>query len=237
MSFNLYREFHGADMPFTVEQFLTVFSEYNQAIWPAQILAYILGCLAVVLCWKGIGLSSRFVAAILGLMWVWNGVAYHMVFFSKINPAAYAFGVLFLLGGIMFFRSGVLRPVLTFRFRSDVYGITGLVFVIYAMFLYPLLGMMLGHGYPRSPVFGVAPCPTTIFTFGVLLWSSSGMPIKVVIAPLLWTTVGTAAAVNLGMKEDLGLLVAGLVSMVMIVLRKREKSEVSLRGREHDRQF
>ncbi len=34
-------------LPFTLEQFLNVFATYNKAIWPAQILAYVLGAVAV----------------------------------------------------------------------------------------------------------------------------------------------------------------------------------------------
>ena len=30
------------NLPFTVEQFLDVFAQYNQAVWPIQIVAYVL---------------------------------------------------------------------------------------------------------------------------------------------------------------------------------------------------
>ena len=36
-------------LPFTVEQFFDVFEAYNRAIWPAQVLAYVLGLAAIVL--------------------------------------------------------------------------------------------------------------------------------------------------------------------------------------------
>ena len=35
-------------LPFTREQFLAVFVAYNEAVWPAQLLAYFLGILMVV---------------------------------------------------------------------------------------------------------------------------------------------------------------------------------------------
>lgn len=35
-------------MPFTREQFLAVFVAYKEAVWPAQVLAYLLGLLMVV---------------------------------------------------------------------------------------------------------------------------------------------------------------------------------------------
>lgn len=66
--------------------------------------------------------------------------------------------------------------------------------------------MLAGHGWPRAPVFGVAPCPTTIFTLALLL--ASRTPLVVAAIPVLWALVGTTAAVLLGVPEDLGLLVA-----------------------------
>jgi hypothetical protein len=103
-----------------------------------------------------------------------------------------------------------------------MHGIAGLIFIIYATVIYPVVGMLVGHGYPQSPVFGVAPCPTVIFTFGFLLWAPERVPIKVLIPPVLWAAVGTSAAVNLGMFEDLGLLVAGLATTVLVVYRNRK---------------
>ena len=41
--------------------------------------------------------------------------------------------------------------------------------ILFALILYLGLGIVFGHRYPAVPVFGVAPCPTTIFTVGILL--------------------------------------------------------------------
>ena len=62
-------------MPFTVEQFLGVFESYNLAVFPMQIVAYVLGLIAVFLVFKN--RSGRIVPAILSFMWLWNGVMYH----------------------------------------------------------------------------------------------------------------------------------------------------------------
>ena len=34
-------------LPFTREQFLGVFADYNTAVWPAQVVAYVLGLIVV----------------------------------------------------------------------------------------------------------------------------------------------------------------------------------------------
>ena len=148
------------------------------------------------------------------------GIVYHLWFFSAINKAAIVFAAFFVLQGILFFIAGVLKQQLTFRFSSNLYGIVGSVFLVYALIVYPIFGW-LGHRYPATPTFGL-PCPTTIFTFGLLLWTNRRVPLYVLVIPLIWTFRGFWAAISLGMIEDLGLLVAGLIGSLLIVLRDKQ---------------
>jgi Family of unknown function (DUF6064) len=46
-------------LPFTQDQFFAVFENYNRAIWPAQIAAYLLGGLAVVLAFGSASYRGR----------------------------------------------------------------------------------------------------------------------------------------------------------------------------------
>jgi hypothetical protein len=75
-------------LPFSPEQFLSVFVNYNTAICPVQVGAYLLGCLAIVLLFWKASHADRITAGILAIMWLWTGIAYHGVFFSTINKAA-----------------------------------------------------------------------------------------------------------------------------------------------------
>lgn len=208
------------DLPFTTEQFLGVFHAYNQAIWPAQIVAYLLGLTALALAfWKKPG-SGRWVSGILGLFWIWMGAGYHLTFFSRVNPAAILFGVVFIVQGLLFLVAGVVKNRLRFEPRWTLSGLAGLLCIAYALVIYPWLGARLGHGYPQAPVFGVAPCPTAIFTFGLLLWARR-VPAWLLVVPVLWSLLGFSAALTLGIWEDIGLLVAGVVATAWILLRQR----------------
>jgi len=210
-------------IPFTVDQFLAVFQNYNEAIWPAQVVAYVLGALAVMLAFKKTNVAGRVISLILVLFWLWMGTVYHIAYFSAINKAAYVFGAAFLAQGLLFFIFGVVKPRLVFQFKPDFYSFIGLAFILYAMVIYPVIGYFLGHGYPRSPCFGVAPCPATIFTFGMLLGADKKVPKVVLIIPLLWSIIGFFAALSLSVREDFGLLAAGVVGAVSIVLRDRRR--------------
>ena len=64
----------------------------------------------------------------------------------------------------------------------------------------------------RLPTFGL-PCPTTIFTIGLLCFAVPPTPRSPLIVPLLWCLVGAQAAFLLGVQPDLGLIAAGVVGM------------------------
>jgi hypothetical protein len=198
-------------LPFTIDQFFGVFAAYNVAIWPAQVVAYGVAALAL---W-GIAAKrpwgGRVAASVLAIFWLWNGIAYHLLFFAAINPAAYLFGAAFILQGLLFLAYGVIADRLALRFRGGWHGALALALIVYAAAGYEVVGHFTGHGWPRAPLFGVAPCPTTIFTFGMLMLSIRPLPAFLLAVPLLWAAVGSTAAILLGVPEDLGLAVAGLI--------------------------
>ena len=86
------------NLPFTTEQFLGVFASYNHAVWPLQILLNILAIVVIVLAVKRVHFSGKWISSILGMLWLWTGLVYHMAFFAKINPAAFLFGALLVAG-------------------------------------------------------------------------------------------------------------------------------------------
>ena len=209
------------NIPFTVGQFLAVFQSYNQTIWPMQVTAYIMGIAAIYLAVRKSRHSDKIICGILALMWIWTGAAYHMAFFSSINKAAYAFGVLFITQGVLFIIYGVIKPGISFKAAPAGIQAAGRVLIVYSMLVYPLIGQFLGHGYPQSPVFGVTPCPVTIFTFGLLLWTEK-MPKQILLVPLIWSLIGSFAALSLGIREDAGLLAAGIAGTLLILIKDRK---------------
>jgi hypothetical protein len=208
-------------MPFTVEQFFAVFGQYNTAIWPAQIIAFILGIAAIVFALRKSRHSSEMISGILSLFWIWMGFFYHIVFFRAINPIAFIFGLFFIFQGLLFLYTGIIMKKLSFQYKNNASQIIGIFFIVYAMILYPLIGLSFGHTYPDAPMFGVAPCPTTIFTFGLLLLTIKKIPCYLLIIPFLWSVIGVSAAINLQVPQDFGLIVAGILGTFLILYKNR----------------
>ena len=177
---------------FSQRSYYRLIALYNEAVWPAHLLALAVG-LAVIVCVARPGPQMRRIALFaLALAWAWIGLAYHLQRYADINTAgpwfALAFGVQALLLGFLAARPHGAAPA---RMQNRVaLGLTGLAIVAY-----PLLALGSGRGWGQAEVFGIAPDPTAIATLGVLLaWRAH--PIAWLI-PLAWCAVSGATLVEL----------------------------------------
>lgn len=214
-------------MPFDRVDFLQVFREYNEATWPAAILLPFAGMICVGLLLSHRPVARRTVVAIVGGMWAWTGIAYHIQFFSPLNPAALLFAVFCLAEAAMLFFASVdglhvERPLL------DVDRMVGGLIMGSALVVYPALSSLAGHYYPEVPTFG-APCPTTIFTLGVLAWLHEELSWKYAVIPLLWAGISIVASLQFGMVEDLLLPFAAVVLLVLMASHRAGRRRVAQR--------
>jgi hypothetical protein len=187
-------------------------------VWPAQIVFVVLAVAAVIALWLRPAQFTRPVLFLLACFWLWMGVVYHALFFSAINPAARGFAVLFigqaiLLAGFGMRTKSVIQP------RGSFGGIIALLLIGYALVLYPLIGYLVGHRYPANPTFGL-PCPTTLYTFGLLLWLQP-LSSSLFVVPVLWALVASTAALGLGVYEDGMLVVAAVLSIALLAHNRR----------------
>ena len=208
-------------LPFSEDVFFRLFEQYNASIWPAQVVAYALGVALLVLALRPRRGGDRVIAVGLAVFWLWTGIAYHMLFFATINWAAWGFGALFALQGVAFVWRGALRGELRFRFTATPHGWVGLALAVFAMAGYPLAGWLAGHAWPRTAVFGVAPCPTTIFTLGLLLLAEPRVPLRLLAIPVLWAVIGGTAALLLAVPEDAALPLAAVLALALAIAKNR----------------
>jgi hypothetical protein len=194
-------------LPFTANQFLAVMADYNVAAWPVPPILW-LGAVAnvVLLALRGPA-ASRVVSAFLAMLWLWMAMAYHLAFFARVNAAAPIFAALFGAAAVLFAWHGVIRRRLVFRMDTSTATLAGLGLVVLALVGYPLLALSAGHAYPAAPTFGL-PCPTTLYTVGILAMLRRPYPRTPLLMPLAWSLFATSAAWQLGMAEDYTLLLA-----------------------------
>jgi hypothetical protein len=205
-------------MPFTEREFLDVLALYNKAVWPLPIYFTLIG-LFVMLSIAARRAGARSVALIVAAGWFWTAIAYHLRFFTTINPAAYLFAALAGVGAMLFLFDGFITRRLEMSRHVDGRFISGIVVMFYALAIYPLTTLLAGHQYPEMATFGL-PCPTTIFTIGVLLTAKPSLPRRLFVVPLLWSAIATVAAMQFGMIEDYALPLAALAGVIALVRRR-----------------
>ena len=208
----------------TLEGFLAVLERYNLSIWPLQIFAYIFGLLILFFAIKSTKYSNNIILAVLSFFWLWTGIVFCPIYWAPTYKFAYLFGALCTIQGFLFL-IGAIKSNMSIRFHPNLHSIIGILSVIYAMGGYYLLGYFLGHAYPKSFPFGLVPCPTAIFTFGLFLMADKKFPRYYLIVPFIVTLAGFLAVYK-GILEDIGLIIVGLVGTALILLRDRNiKSE------------
>jgi len=213
------------NLPFTQEQFLEVFKIYNLTVWPAQTILILLALVLLLVLFKKNNYSNKIISIGLAMLWLWMGMIYHIIFFTKINNAAYLFGSLFIIQAGLLLYYGIVKKELIYTYRNNFIGVISIIFFLYTLIFYPLLGYQFGHLYPSTPTFGL-PCPTTIFTFGMIILLENRKNI-IFIIPIVWSLVGFTAAIKLGIYQDIGLLLAGVLSAIILFTKKMKLTSVS----------
>ncbi|HUD97163.1 MAG TPA: DUF6064 family protein [Woeseiaceae bacterium] len=208
-------------LPFSHAEFLAVFEAYNLGLWPYTATLWVLAVAAF-----GVALigrrGQRLVTAILAIQWAWSGIAYHLVHFSTINAAAIIFGVFFLLQALLLCQAAW-HSTLQYAWRPTTRSLCGAVIAAYGL-AYPAMAAWLVGGFPRMPTFGV-PCPTTLFTTGLLLMATP-LRASLFIIPLIWAVIGGSAALLFDMTPDFALIVVGIIAFLFLVIsRSRTREE------------
>lgn len=200
-------------LPFTKEQFFDLFAAYNEALWPAVVALWIASAVVSARLVTG---RDRWVGGLLAGHWAWSAFAYHAAFFTRINPAAWLFAALFLVQAVLFFRVGVVQGRLRFAPWSNRWAWLAWLFVVYSL-AYPAINAVDHHSVSRIPTFGV-PCPTTIFTAGLLMLAAP-LSWRLSIIPVVWSLIGGSAASLLGVRADYALPMAGMALAILSMRR------------------
>ena len=199
---------------------------YNEAIWPMQIIGYVLGIFAIFWGIKRIKYSDNIILLILSYFWLLAGVVFCIIFFAPDYKVFYILGSLFIIQGILFLFFGLKSYKLAprFTFRVDMYGIMGAIYILYALIVYPFIGYLTGYPYSNYPIFGVAPCPVCIFTFGLFMWARKRLHVGILVIPLIDSVAGIIPCVW-GLYADIGLVIGGIGGFLLIQQKNRRVQE------------
>ncbi|MGK2856886.1 MAG: DUF6064 family protein [Thermoanaerobaculia bacterium] len=203
---------------------------YNRAIWPAHLVALVLAVVMLVFVlgkrerWRG-----RVVAAILAGSCLWVAWAFHLERYASIHWAAKWFALGFAIEALLLVLIGVIAGRLQYAGASDAPRAAGLAVTLFALFVQPLIGPMLGRSWNAIELFAVHPDPTAIVTLGVVLLASERVHWPLLIVPAAWCLVSGATLLTLdapdAMTAPLVAAVALCVAIWKSVVLRRASSE------------
>jgi hypothetical protein len=204
---------------FSPRTYYRLFELYNLAIWPAQFLALTLGLAVLALLVRPSPKTGQRIAAILALAWFFVAWAYFNARYASINWIAPYFAAAFLIEALLLAWAGIIRRSFSLSL-VDHAGKIGLCLFLFALFIQPMIGPLLGRPITQSEVVGLMPDPTAIATLGLLLIVTSRYVISLLIIPLAWCIISAATLWTMGSPEAWVMLAAPLICMIALLWRK-----------------
>lgn len=212
----------AARIPYS--EFVGLFERCNVAIWPLQILGHLAGVLVLVLMFIRWRHSQAAIFAVLAPFWVFIGVVFQFLYLRPLYLPGRTFAVLWVVQGVVLALAAI-RLSGSFSRSTGWYAILGWLAIGYSLVGYPVLGFLLRGSILRVAWLGGFPCPMALFTLAVLVLASGPLPKWLLIVPGFWAIGGLVPFVW-GIREDLGLVILGLLIVGSIVVRDRRKRQM-----------
>ena len=196
------------------EVFFNNVSAYNVSIFPMQIITLVVAIILTYLLFVRPSTAvNKLIKAYLSLTFVWFVFMFPFEGVFKIG-----FGLVHIAIAILFFID-IFTAKVEFKFPETSGKRYFMLFLIFSAFaLYPLIEYMSGHLYPKILLFGVAPCPTILFSLALLIGAVPKVG-RLIFILLIFSAIfsGLSAPIMLGVWADLLLLVSGIYGLITLI--------------------
>jgi hypothetical protein len=164
--------------------------------------------------------KNTYTSIILGMLWLYSGVFYFLIYLPEYSQMGYFYGGLFILQGLFFFYEAFFRNKLSFGFQKSAKDITAYIIILTGLLIYPLATIASGHHIPEIMTLGL-PGPTVIFTLGFLLLGTNRNPLYLVLIPSLWGLVGFTLSLSAGVYVDGLTLISAIITVSWLLTIKK----------------
>lgn len=199
----------------TTEAFWGQMSVYNEATLPVQIAIMITAvALTYFVFAKASATANTLMKLFLSFAFAWTGIVFFLVFaWSTISAIASA---LFIIVAILF-AIDIFKKKTEFRLPTARWHRYLTVFWIVLVFLYPVIGIALGHRYPETCM-PMAPCPLTVFAIALVAAAIPTVDRKVYVFLLPWAIISLPKCLGaLDCYEDCILFASGVYGLVLLI--------------------
>jgi len=210
----------------SAEEWLSIVTAYSTAIWPSQIIFYIMAILITGLCLFKPGRNLNSVMKIYFMTaFAWNGSLWFFILAKDMAGESYGnyfFGAIFMVVAALFVVD-IFKQKMHFVFPSGGWRKYVTLSLVILVFCYPLFGIALGHDFGRLMYPGTYPCPTTalgiIFLITALPQVDKGIYFLLLLLAIPFTPF--IQILRYRVYEDAILFVIGVYGLILYLRGKR----------------
>ncbi|SEL13382.1 DUF6064 family protein [Halomonas daqiaonensis] len=164
-----------------------LFELHNQALWPAQLLALVLGGMALAVLLRPGPRGTRLVLMLLAVAWGFVAWAFLWQRYAPIHWGIAYIAPLFGFQALLLVALGSLRGGLRLPCHWSVRRGIGIGLFAYALALHPLIAVATGRGLSGAEVIGLTPDPLAMATLAVgAMAEPARRAWPLVIIPVFW---------------------------------------------------
>lgn len=206
---------------FSPRTYWRLIERHNEALWPTQLPALLLGIAFLWLLLRPRPWSHRAVAGSLAVLWGWVAWSFLWERYATINWAAAYIAPLFALQAVLL---ALIGSRLRWSFGWTGRGVAGLGLFLYALVLHPLTAPLTGRSIRGAEVFGILPDPTAIATLGLVMMAAGRWSWLLIVIPLLWCLAGWATLHSMEAAGAWVLLATVALSLAVPAVTRRHPS-------------
>ncbi len=208
---------------FSPETYYRLFELHNEAVWPVQIAALVLGFLVFGLLQRPGPWQGRVIATILAACWLWVAWAYLITRYATINWAARYFAAAFVLEAMLLIAVWVAgnKALLT---TAPAARRLAMALFVFALVIQPLIGPLMGRPWPQMEIFGITPNPTVVATLAILALSTHWSRWVLAVIPVLWCLLSGVTEWTMVAPDAWIMPLAMLIALVLFVLNNRGRT-------------
>jgi hypothetical protein len=204
---------------FSPRTYYRLFELYNTDLWPAHVLALAAGLGILASMVRDGGRWRSAASLLLAACCVWVAWAFLLGRYATINWAATWFAGLFAVQAVLLVLAGAGGGTAGSQPRPRRAG--AITLLVFALAVYPLIGVAVGRPWTQAEVFAMAPDPTALGTLGfALLAPTAGRRWLLLAIPLLWCAISGATLWTMEAPEAPVLPAAGLVALIVAASRR-----------------
>ena len=219
---------------FSPQTYYRLFEVYNTGLWPAQILTLAAGLAIATLMVRGPRWRGRVIASLLAFVWFFVAWGYFIDRYATINLAAPYFAWGFVVQAVLTVVVGVVLGHITFDGVKTPTQKAGIALFLFALIFQPLIGPLVGREWSGMELFGLAPDPTVVGTFGVLL-AANRTRWELFVIPVLWCAITGATLCIMKSPEAFLMPLVGLFALILAAQKSLKLGRGHAHGQKKDR--